>query len=233
MRKFGMLCLLAMLLTDTVKAQWTSFTSPMNAGGVFWDNYSNDGQNCNIGYILTGMAGVASPCSHQRPVWLPYTGATPTMQRTGMGFGSLFLPTTATITVLGDIAGADQAWGWYDVVTGIRTNLNGVALNTPVTVGSSVNAWGLFIDFTGELSSGNQFAFFGFASGSGVDMKNFIVGAEDTNIDLVSSDRDYNDLVFLLQSSNDMGIVPEPTTNILMATGLIGVLLLVRRKRLA
>lgn len=224
--------LLAVLVPTMLSAQLTSMTAPTNASGVFWDNFSNDGQFCNIGYVVTGQAGNpavrSNRCTNQRPTWLPYVGPTPTTQLRTVGFGKLFDPTLATITVYGDIAGGNTAWGWYDATTGVRTNLTGMATNSSVTVGSTENMWGLFIertDGTFATSDVNGFAFFGFDTDGTYVTNDFIVGGEDT----VLGDEDYNDVVFRIQSQNSLGVVPEPTTYLLMSTGLIGVFFL-RRK---
>ncbi|MGH7582245.1 MAG: hypothetical protein ACREL5_03355, partial [Gemmatimonadales bacterium] len=130
------------LIGGAVSAQaqsWTAIGSPNNvsAGQQYWDNTSSDGAHCNAGYVVTGVAGTSgNSCGNQRPGgWLPYTGdhATTYLEATGGGytpivFGSgmyAFSLLTDAGSGGGDIAAANQDWGYYDVSTLARTSLNG------------------------------------------------------------------------------------------------------------
>jgi hypothetical protein len=232
MNKFiatSMLVMSTMIATKS-NAQFSSFATPTNGGVSFWDNRSSDGKMCNIGYVLNGTAGRVSQegtsCNNQRPSpWLPYAGVTPTTQKDTPGFTGLFTE-TATVTVFGDIAGANQDWGWFVVNTDgthTRTSLSNVLLNNPSTIGSNTTAWGLFInlvDGSTALSTGSQFAVFG------AGLNTFLVGIEDVNV--TGGDRDYNDVVLRLEGN--LNVVPEPSTYALMATGLLGLGIFTRKK---
>src|SRR5690606_35922441 len=82
--KQPLLFIAALLIATTplTAQEWVSFGTPDNvsAGQEFWDNASWDGASCNVGFVLSGVAGSANnPCSNQRPgSWLPYNGPTPT-----------------------------------------------------------------------------------------------------------------------------------------------------------
>lgn len=224
MRKITQLALMLTLafVPAVVSAQWSPISTPTNASGQYWDNPSNDGRNCNIGFIVLNST---SPCNNQRPTGWLMTGIGQPLSpngeyRTTSGF-PLFSNTLAVLSLYGDVAGQNRNWGWF-TTDGTFVNLNGLGQNTPVTIGTTNGSWGLWADLTNgtrELSTGNQFAFF---RQSTVQNK-YTFGIEDISVSSVSSDRDYNDVVGSLTT------VPEPSTYLLMAVGLAGFFVIRKR----
>lgn len=235
-----------MFVPSIVSAQFSPIGTVANDGGQFWDNRSQDGQFCNIGFVLNGTA-TAAGCVGDRPNtgFLPLdpitTGAGPLdLYKTTPGFG--LFGNSATLTVYGDIAGQDRGWGWFTAAnrTGSRVNLNGSYGNLG-SIGGVGTPWGLWIQLTDESFAysddetvSGQFAFFkpkGFAG-------ELLFGAEDINVlrgdsHVANGDRDFNDVSGRLEftGGNLETVVPEPSTYVLMATGLLGIGFIRRRKQ--
>ncbi|HEY3934552.1 MAG TPA: PEP-CTERM sorting domain-containing protein [Gemmatimonadales bacterium] len=254
----------AILAGGVVSAQaqsWAAIGTPNNVsvGQQYWDNTSSDGAHCNVGYVLKGIAGSAgSACANQRPAgWLPYTGATPTTYLQGASGGFtpfLFASGTYTFSLLsgtsqagGDIAAANQDWGYFDEVTGVRTSLNGGVPSTPVTM---TDDWGIYILLTdgnyAYSNADNQFALFGFNSPGPVSSTDplsadagtaWIAGLEDIYTGHNGgSDADYQDELFRIDDdgiSTPKDVTPEPGTMTLLATGLVGLAASTRRRKKA
>src|SRR5690606_2680805 len=54
--------------------------TPSSVAGArpFFDNLSDDGEGCNIGFILSNAAGANADCENQRPAnWLPFNDLAP------------------------------------------------------------------------------------------------------------------------------------------------------------
>ena len=235
-----------------------SSTNPAPAR-PFFDNLSDDGAGCNVGFVLTNAPGASTTCGNQRPAgWLPFTGAAPSHYY-GNGTSAsnyLFAAGSYTIDViyapgktLGDIAGENSRWGIYNGVTNVQTALDGVGV-LPFTF-STASTWGFFIDivdgvggtaFSGLGAGGRQAALFLGAGSSATPIggtifansgiQTFYVGLEDKSCTnntspgcLRSSDFDNNDVLLRIRS------VPEPSTYLLMASGLLGLGLAARRRR--
>lgn len=221
--------LAALVVASPAQAQFIGFTTN-NDGAEFWDNVSADGRTCNIGYVVTGVAGsTGNSCSYQRPKnWLPYTGpamnsfwASPTFTITG---GSLTFDIGKGVG--GDVAGADYDWGfWVKNGSGKTfTSLNGYTEATaPVVFNFAQNqVWGFWMN-NGALSTSDldsQFALFLGANNEA------IVGIEDTQ--LPGGDRDYQDMIASVKIT---GTVPEPSSALLLMGGLAGLAGVARRRK--
>jgi hypothetical protein len=210
------------------EAQWLSFTAN-NDGAEFWDNLSSDGATCNIGYVVTGVAGsVGNRCNNQRPLnWLPFAGPAmtqfwglPTFTRTG---GALIVKIGQGIG--GDIAGQNRDWGFWTLsgVTKVRTNVNIVSASPQVYAFATDQQWGFWVSTTDNTFRYSdvdpQFAMF-----RGADDE-YVVGLED--VLLPNGDQDYQDMIA------SFTIVPEPASAALVLTGLAGLAGIVSRRRRA
>lgn len=219
---------LASLAAAPAQAQWsTGFTPDNNTnGGVeFWDNRSTDGRTCNIGYVVTGVAGSAgNACANQRPAaWLPYAG--PAMNDFLLSSTFSFFGGSVTFgSVGGDIAGLNRDWGfWESVGAGPKTftNINTAAV-LPVTYDFDASTqWGFWVN-TGTVRTSDvdaQFALFRGANNQ------YVIGFED--VDLMGSDMDFQDMIV------SATIVPEPSSVMLVMGGLLGLAGVARRRKQA
>ena len=255
MKKLTALVAVALVgATASAEAQtWAAVGTPNNvsAGQQYWDNTSNDGTHCNVGYVLEGVAGTSgNSCSNQRPSgWLPYTGTTPTtyLQATGGGYDPFSMPAgtyefsllPGTSSTGGDIAAANQDWGYVDLTTLALTSFNGGLPGVPVDI---ADPWAFYIVMTNGnyaySNSANQFALFGFGptgSFTGFDTgSNYILGIEDIYTGSNGgSDKDYQDelMQFTYDGTGTTTETPEPGTMTLLATGLAGMAAAARRRR--
>ncbi len=253
MKKSAVLITAALVgATASAQAQtWSSLGVVNNNGTPFWDNSSFDGSHCNVGYVVTGVAGTAgNSCANQRPGgWLPYTGTTPTtyLESASGGFqafslssgswGFSLLPGSSSSG--GDIAGANQDWGYIDLTTLAMTSLNGGIPGSPVDM---ADTWAFYIQMTNGnyaySNSDNQFAVFGFntpGSPSYDAGTTWILGIEDIYTGSGgNSDVDYQDELVqfsYLGPTSPPTEVPEPGTMTLLATGLVGMAAAARRRR--
>ena len=247
-KKLAFLSAAAMSIAFAVpaQAQWTGFTADNN-GPEYWNNLSDDGTRCNIGFVVTGVAGTAdSPCVNQRPAgWLPFTNTTPAYdlyEATPLFFyqgGSIQIQQAAGQG--GDIAGQDRAWGYWS--SGLV--LGGAKVLTDVNSGSfpaghgfaDGEYWGLWVSTTDGVNrfsdTDNQFARFARSSGCASAVCGpLMVGIEDHNT-LEGGDRDYQDMIasITLVGIDLQTVTPEPSTYALMAAGLAALGMAARRRR--
>lgn len=243
---------LAVLPASALQAQYFSAAStPTTDNTPFWDVKStDDGFGCNIGYLLSGAVAPYS-CYNQQ--LLPGYTAPYNASMSGawfahangnvngsVGFG-FFGGAGTTLTYFGGIAGATplRELAVRDIATNTILHVFnaanasytftgasffdiGIAMNTPLSPTPNYFSW------TGM--SPNQFAVFGngaagFSSANCGDA--CWVGAEDG---VRPSDYDYNDGVLRITGASTT-TVPEPSTYVLMASGLLGLAAVARRRK--
>jgi len=237
------------LVAASAQAQTFNAFTPDNNGAEFWDNVSTDGDMCNVGYVVTGVAGTAkNPCNNQRPLnWLPYTG----VPMAAFYSSPMFVISggTLTINVASDIAGQDREWGFWTAVGGNLANKSFTNVNTlgsaPAQAGgnlapmslTNVNAVGSF-PYNFSFANTDKWGFYvvttdGITRTSDMDAQfalfrgandQYVVGIEDT---YAVGDSDYQDMI---ASVTFTGQVPEPTSFALVGVGLAA-MVAVRRRR--
>lgn len=232
----------------SLQAQYFNSTPVANRDATpFWDVISqDDGAGCNIGFVL---AGPIPSCNFNQvspsyvapgtPSWYGHAWANPA-QSFGFGF---FTSAGANLSYFGGVAGANPLAKLYvrDLMTNTilftftgATPAYTVAAGTYFDIGiASYNPLSAVPNFFSYSSSTpNQFAVFGngsFDAFSASCGSACWVGAEDDTRLGNGSDYDYNDGILKITGANV--IVPEPSTYALMASGLLALAAVARRRK--
>lgn len=228
---------------NTPGGAWQTGWTPGTKVDEFWNNLSDDGASCNVGFFALGTFSAGCKAQNPGPLgpglgWADasYLSVDPPSGTMPPSF--FFSAGTYKVTYFGNVAGADpmRMFGYRAVGTDPVTWFT-AGTSTIFTADDDfefvLQAWSPTgaANFT-SFSDPRMFAVFA-DQADGSMARNFLVGAEDNNCEEIGvgcariSDRDYNDALALIQ------VVPEPSTYMLMGAGLLGLYGVARRRRAA
>jgi hypothetical protein len=250
----------SVLFADTVNTGagnvWTNLTAGSEAGGNFFSNTSDDGTNCNIGFLLTG-ATLPSGCLAENVVGnltgIPTNATAYSYLNNGLGgsAGNFDFTSDAnagspshSVTLHLEIAGGRESNTFGYRLGGVDTLLFGGPTANPVSATFTIPANS---DFSFWFQAGGntyysdgagsaRFALFRFGQGApvaadGTNLNAYVLGMEDGalngRVGKTYGDEDFQDLIVSIQ------VVPEPATVSALAAAVLVTVAAVRRRRKA
>jgi hypothetical protein len=215
---------------------WQSWsaTNLDNSGNFYWDHGPSDGGSTNVGNWMTNTGHTAAFLGTHGPGNLPFWAANGGAADATFYFNSTSSSGQAAMQI--EIAGnaGTNVFGWYDVITGAKTQIFSGADTAGTTKPFTPTAeYGFYLDTTTanqgifytqstlnaiDQQSDQHFAVFNDSNGTG---GTYWLGMED--LAFTTSDKDYNDMIVKITP------VPEPFTLLFLGACLVGTGLISRK----
>jgi len=196
-----------------------------NNGYPYWDNFSYDGPNKNIGYLLSGTFGAGTP-----DYWGNSNGTADLnfgFNTTGQSYAALKIELAAWAPF--------NSFGWYSAsgttITRYQLLSGAAGAGAAIYFAPTCNSYGFYFEtpdgifYTDSYLNSADYGIQHFAVFSS-DGSSYWLGMEDCTL-ANGSDMDFNDMVV------EVSAVPEPCAILLLASGLLGLGALARRTRKA
>lgn len=251
----------SVLFADTVNTGatnvWSNLTGGSEAGGNFFNNTSDDGSECNVGFLLTGATAPTS-CLADNVIGnlsgIPTNPNTYSYLNNGTGgsagnFDFTSDPVVGSpshgVTLHIEIAGRRELNTFGYRLNGVDTQLFGGPTLNPVSATFDIPAnsnFSFWFQANGNTyytdgAGSARFALFRFAQtradelANGTNLNGYVLGMEDGDLNSrdgkTYGDEDFQDLIVSIQ------VVPEPGTVSALAAAVLVTVAAVRRRRKA